>query len=216
MAESYNLDAQPRTIVGKKVSQLRTQGLVPAVIYGTHIQAISVQIPYRSLQMALAKAGGTHLIDINVGSSTQTVLARHVQRDVMNGSILHVDFLALDMNTKIQTQVPVHFVGIAPAVDQRRGILLQGTNTLTVEALPRDLISVVEVDLSTLNEIGDSIHVSDLKLPGTVAIIDDAEEMIARIIPVPTAAEDEVTPTEPTAAEPEVITRGKADEEEEG
>jgi large subunit ribosomal protein L25 len=214
VAESFNLDAQPRTIIGKKVSQLRTQGLVPAVIYGTHIQPISVQIPYRPLQVALSKAGGTHLIDISVGSDTQTVLARHVQRDVMSGGILHVDFLALDMNTKIQTEVPVHFVNESPAVSQRRGVLLQGVNTLTIEALPRDLISQVDVDISGLSDIGDSIHIRDLSVPGAVTIIDDAEEMIVRIAPVPTVTEDEAT-TEGGAAEPEVIARGKADEEEE-
>ncbi len=215
MAESYNLDAQPRTIVGKKVSQLRTQGLVPAVIYGTHIQPISVQIPYRPLQVALAKAGGTSLIDISVGKDTQTVLARHVQRDVMNGSILHVDFLALDMNARIQTEVPVHFVNESPAVNQRVGVLLQGVNTLTIEALPRDLINRVEVDISSLKEMGDSIHVRDLNVPSAVTIIAEADEMVVRVTPLPTVTEDEAVTTEGGAAEPEIVARGKAEEEDE-
>ena len=101
MAETYTLDAQPRAVTGKKVSQVRQQGLVPAVIYGSGRPSIHVQIPQRALQLTLLKAGGTHLIEINVDGKAQTVIAREVQRHVLRGDILHVDFLAIDVNKVI-------------------------------------------------------------------------------------------------------------------
>src|SRR5690606_10430197 len=120
--------------------------------------------PYRPLQVMLMKAGGTHLIDMKVDDSTHTVLVREVQRDVVRGDILHVDFLAVSMDQKISTEVPVHVVGESPAVESRLGTLVQPVTSLTVEALPRDLIDSVEVDVSGLAAIGDSIHVRDLNL----------------------------------------------------
>jgi large subunit ribosomal protein L25 len=215
VAESFTIEAQPRTVVGKKVSQLRAQGLVPAVIYGAHVKPVSLQIPYRALQLTLMKAGGTQLIDIALDGKQHTVLARDVQRDVMRGSILHVDFLAVDLNAKLTTDVPVHFIGESPAVERRTGILAHGINSLTIEALPRDLIATVDVDISGLVNIGDSIHVRDINLGDKLTIIADPDDLIARIAPIPTMPTDEELAAEAGAAEPEVIQKGKIEEEDE-
>lgn len=216
MAETYTIDAQARTITGKKVSQLRTQGLVPAIIYGTKIEPISVQIPYRALELTLLKAGGTHLIDVNVDGTPQTVLARSVQRDVIKGTILHVDFLAIDKTVKIITQIPVHFVGESPVVTSRIGVIQHDLNTLHIEALPGDLIDHVDVDISGLASIGDTVHVKDLTLPSGVTVQEDAEMVVVRVAAPRVVVEEEPTDTEAAASEPEVISKGKADEEEEG
>lgn len=218
MAETYTLEAQPRAVTGKKVGALRRQGLVPAVIYGTRMaQPVSVQIPYRPLQVMLMKAGGTHLIDMKVDDSTHTVLVREVQRDVVRGDILHVDFLAVSMDQKISTEVPVHVVGESPAVESRLGTLVQPVTSLTVEALPRDLIDSVEVDVSGLAAIGDSIHVRDLNLGDKVTILTDGDVMLVHVVPVATtAAEEEAEAEEETSsAEPELIRRERDEEDEE-
>lgn len=212
MAETYTLDAQARTITGKKVNQLRVQGLVPAIIYGRNRPAVTVQIPAKPLQMTLLKAGGTHLINISVDGQEHTVIAREVQRDILRGHITHVDFLAVDATTRLTAEVRVHFINESMAVASRQGMLVTGTSTVTIEALPADLIEQIEVDLSTLAAVGDSIHVRDLKVGEGIRILNDEDEMIVRVAPAVTAEEEETT-EESTSAEPEVIAKGKVEEE---
>ena len=92
----FVIEAEPRTIVGKKVKGLRSQGLVPVVVYGPRIEPISLQMNERVLDSTLRRAGGTNLIDIKINGDTHTVLARDVQRDVLKGNILHADFFAVE------------------------------------------------------------------------------------------------------------------------
>ncbi len=213
MAEQFTLDAQPRTLTGKKVGQLRRDGLVPVVVYGAKVDPVNLQIPYRALQIALANAGGTSLINLNVdGGSNQQVLARAVQRDVLKGDILHVDFLAVDASTKISTVVQIHLSGESPAVKAGIGVLLNGIQSLEIEALPADLISRVDVDLSTLKDVNDSIHVRDLNVGDKVTILTDEDDMIVRVAVVQEVVEEATD--EVTSAEPEVVKKGKADEDE--
>lgn len=214
MAETYTLEAQARTITGKKVSQLRRAGLVPAVVYGSKTEAFNVQIPYRLLQTMLLKAGGTHLINLSVDGKDTPVLAREVQRDVMRGEIMHVDFLAVDMSQPIRAEVQVVFVGESPAVKVGGGVLLTLAQSLEIEALPADLISRVEVDVTSLVNVNDALHVRDLKLSSKVTVITDPAEMLVRIGVQEEQAE--AVEGEVTSAEPEVITKGKIDEEEGG
>lgn len=178
----YVIEAQPRTVIGKQVKQLRNQGLVPAVVYGPKIEPVQIQIPYRQLELTLLKAGGTHLIDIKVDAKTHRVLARDVQRHVIKGSILHVDFLAVDITQKITTDVFVQFVGESPAVNTGQGMLMTGTNSLSIETLPTSIPEHIEVDLSGLVHLGDAIHVRDIHLGAGVTILNDPDELIVRIV----------------------------------
>lgn len=213
MADRYTIEAQPRAITGKKVNQLRRQGLVPAVIYGAHISPVHVQIPYRPLEVTLMKAGGTNLIDVKVDGSTLTVLAREVQRGVLRADIRHVDFFAVDESSTIRVDVPLHFVNESAAVESRLGQLVTGPSSLTIETLPSKLLSQIEIDLSRIPNVNDTLYVRDLQLGEGIAIVNDPDEMVARISPVSTATEEE-TETEATPAEVEIISKGKAEEEE--
>jgi large subunit ribosomal protein L25 len=218
VAENYVLEAQPRTVVGKKVGRLRREGLVPVVVYGPKTEPINLQIAYRPLQIALMKAGGTNLIEIRYEGGSQVVLAREVQRDIIRTDITHVDFFAVDLLAKISIDVPIHFAGESPAVQARKGILVTGPTMLTIETLPSHLMSQIEVDISGLNEIGDAIHVRDLKLDADITIINDPDEMIARISQTSAARSEEdeaAEAAEAAAGEVEIIKKGKADEEEE-
>lgn len=213
MADNYTLDAQARSITGKKVSQLRNQGLVPAVVYGEAVQPVHVQIPYRALEVTLMKAGGTHLITLNVNGSEHVVITRAVQRDILKGKITHVDFLAVSATTKLRTEVPVHYVGESAAIALRQGVLNTVTPSILIEALPADLVSQIEVDLSALKTVGDAIHVRDLKLSDKLTAITAEDTVIVSVTAVGAGAEEELT-TEVTSAEPEVIQKGKIEEEE--
>ena len=215
MAETYTLDAQSRAIVGKKVSQLRVQGLVPAVIYGARFAPVNVQIPYRPLEVALRDAGGTHLININFDGNSQSVITREVQRDILRGTIMHVDFLAVDASTRITADIPINLIGASPAVETRIGLLLQQTLSLSIEAVPADLIDRVEVDISGLKEIGDAIHIRDLKINPNIIVNNDPEDLIVRISPIREVTEETIAAEgEGIIPEPEVITKGKIEEEE--
>lgn len=213
MAE-FVLEAEARVITGKKVSQLRNQGLVPVTLYGAKIAPISLQIPYRNLERTLLKAGGTNLIDLKVNGNVHSVLAREVQRDVLKGTILHADFFAVDAASKIRYAIPVHLIGESFAITSKKGILLTGTNTVTVETLPSHLLQSIEVDITPLREVGDTITVGDLKFDSDVTVLDDPEEMIVRISQTSAQrAEAEAEEAEMTMSEPEVIHKGKVEEE---
>jgi large subunit ribosomal protein L25 len=219
----FTIEAEKRTIIGKQVNRIRAQGLVPITVYGAKIDPISLQVPYRSLEVALLKAGGTNLIDLKVNGETHVVLVREVQRDILKGTILHADFFVVDQASKIRAEIPIHLIGESPVVAAREGILLTGTNTVTVETLPGNLMDHIEVDLATLLELGDSITVADLDLGDDVTIINEPEDMLARVAQTSAARaelleegeEGEEEEELEEGAEPEVISRGRAEEEDE-
>lgn len=195
----YTMTAEARSITGKQVNQLRVKGLVPATIYGPNTEAVNVQFPYRELEVLLRHAGGTHVITLTVNGKAIPVLAREVQRDVIKGTILHVDFFAPDMTQKVRAEIPVHYIGESPVVTGRRGIMLTGPNTLTLEMLPSQLMEVINVDVTKLTEIGATIQVKDLHLEG-ITVINDPEEMIAKIVQ-PSAARSAEAAADAAAAE---------------
>lgn len=215
----FNLEVQSRTIIGKKVSQLRSNGLVPATIYGAKTESVNIQIPYRALELALMHAGGTNLIDLSVDGKTHTVIAREVQRHVLRRTIQHVDFYEVDLKAKIRAAIPVHMIGESPAVVARSGVLLSGLNSVTVEVFPSDLPHIIEVDISGLKAVGDTMTVADLRLDEKIHIVNDPEEMLAKIVVTSAALADAALEEEEAAAaagsEPEVIERGKRDEDDE-
>ncbi len=211
----FTIDAQERTVVGKKVKTVRNQGLVPITVYGPKTPPMNMQVPYRALELALMKAGGTNLIDVKASGKTHVVLARDVQRDKIKGTILHVDFMAVDMKAQIRTDVPIVLINTSEPVESRVGILLTGTNTITIETLPDKLIHQIEVDLAQLKQIGDTITVADLDLGEGITIINELEELIAGVRQT-SAARAESDLEEQAASgssEPEVIHKGKDEED---
>lgn len=181
MAE-FQLNGAVRTIKGKKNRNLRKEGFVPAIVYGPANDPISAQFPYREIEVMLMNAGGTNLIDIVIDGKTYPSLARDVQRDVVRGNILHVDFFAVDESKKIRVEVPIVVEGVSPVVASREGILITGPNTLTLEVFPTDIRNSIVIDLTQLEELGQEILVSDLKFGENVTVINDPTEMIAKIV----------------------------------
>jgi len=219
--DDFTIEAEPRKITGKKVKTVRKAGYVPISVYGPKTDPESLKIPYRALEIILRDAGGTNVIDLKVvGGKTHKVLARDVQRDVLKGTIMHVDFFALDMDSKIRADIPVILNGTSPAVASREGILLTGTNTITIETLPDRLLNQIEIDLTKLEAVGDAITVADLELAEGIEIINEPEEMIARVAQTSAARAELLESMESgeeeleVSAEPEVIAKGKEEEDE--
>lgn len=215
----FTIDAQPRTVTGKKVGVLRREGFVPATVYGPKSDPVNVQIPYRPLELALLKAGGSNLIDITSGGKKHTVLVREVQRNPITRKITHVDFFELDLTARLRTDVPLQLVGESPAVEARLGVLITGPTSLHVELLPSQLMDHIAVDISVLTEVGQSIHVADIKLEEGIVILNDPEELIARVSQTAAARADEEELAEGEegagSAEPEVVRRHKDEDEDE-
>ncbi|MEL6149053.1 MAG: 50S ribosomal protein L25, partial [Chloroflexota bacterium] len=133
------------------------------------------------LEMTLRDAGGTNLIEIQSEDETYQVLARDVQRDVVRRDILHVDFFAIDPNSRITVDVPVVYINQSPAVAARKGILLTGPNSLSIEMLATNMLDEVVINLEDVPELNDAIYVRDLNLAEGAKILNDPEEMIVRV-----------------------------------
>ncbi len=189
----FQLAAEARQARGKKNRRLRHEGYVPGIVYGPSIDPISVQFPYRAVEVTLMNAGGTNLIDIEVDGGSYPSLAREVQRDVVRGDILHVDFLAVDETQRISVEVPIVMHGESPVVAAREGILITGRSSLTLEVFPRDIRDRVMIDLSELTEMGSEVLVRDLSFAESVTVHNDPNEMLAKIVqPAAARAEEEL------------------------
>ena len=214
MAE-HVLSADDRSATGKGANRkLRVLGRIPAVIYGKGREAQSVALDPTALEKLLhtSGAGLNTLIDLSVAGRTDTVLVKELQRHPVDGGYLHVDFFKVDLTRKITVSVPIRFIGKARGVEFG-GILDHPLREIEVECLPGAIPEHIEVDVSAL-EIGQAIHVSELRLPEGVEVMTDAALPVASVV-VP-AAEVEATPTE-TVVEGEVaVVEGEAEAPAEG
>ncbi len=217
--EQIELSVSPRTVIGKQIGALRRAGNVPAVLYGRHQEPRHLQANDRELMKVLLKAGSSRLVALRIAGETEPhmALVREVQREPIKGSLWHVDFYGVSMTEEITVEVPIRFEGSSPAVNRNEGVLTYGSDTIEIECLPGDLIDSVLVDLSGLDKVGDAIHVSDLKLPTTIKVLTSLDDLVVRVthlaaeeVEVPSAAAAAAT----TIAEPEVIKKGKTEEEE--
>jgi len=214
--KSITLKATKRDVIRKKVKVYRRQGKLPAVVYGKEIGSIPVWLNARDANKALRSVGSSSFVVVDVEGEPYTTLVRERQRDYLRGDLLHVDFQAITMGQTLRTEVPITITGEAPALTL--GLqMVTGLTSIEVESLPKDLPSNVVVDVSNLNELGDKIQVKDLDLPASVEILTDGEEMIAQIT-APAGMEEEAVEAEEEiimgTAEPEVIEKGKEEEEE--
>src|SRR4029079_10671683 len=163
MANS-ELTVAPRTVLGKKVAQLRRSGVTPANIYGGKIESTSVQADTAALTHLLRGSTRNAIINVNVEGEgrPRTVVVRELKRNAVTGQLLHVDFYQISMTEKMRADVPVVLVGTSDAVSTYGGILLQTVESVAVEALPGDIPTQFEVDVTQLTELEQSIHVRDL------------------------------------------------------
>jgi len=217
MAKQVKLKAEPRTTTGRSAARrLKARGIVPAVVYGGKEKSQPLQVSARDINAMLSHASGENiLVELEIAGSkgTKTALLQEVQHSPVGGDILHVDFHAISMDEKISADVPLEPFGIAVGVKNAGGLLDQNIRSLTIECFPKDLPDKITVDVSALN-IGDSIHVRDIKLPeGVIAKVQP--DLTAFSVAAPTAEEEPVTPEAEAAAAagPEVITAKKEEGE---
>ncbi len=216
--EQIELNVKPRTVKGKQVSALRRAGDVPAVLYSRRADPVVLQANTRELLRVLTRAGGSRLVKLNIEGTPESrmALVREVQREPIKGTLWHVDFYGVSMTEVIKVVVPIRYDGISPAVTRNEGVLIHAMDSIEIECLPGDLIDVIAIDVSALDKVGDVIRVSDLKVPDTVKLMIDSEATVARVSHLATEEVEAVAATtEAVATEPEVIKKGKIEEEEE-
>jgi large subunit ribosomal protein L25 len=176
------LTAATRTVHGRHVRKLRTEGVVPGVVYGHRTEAEALVLDSGEFRRVYARAGRTHLVDLVLdGGRAQKVLIKEVQTHPRHDGAQHVDLFRIDLKEKLQIDVPVTIVGESPAVKRGDGDLLISTHSLRVECLPGDIPESIEVDVSGLEEIDDAVRVHDLSFAEGVAVLTGSEEMIVKV-----------------------------------
>jgi large subunit ribosomal protein L25 len=209
--EEVVLKASHRAVIGKQVRALRRDGNLPAILYGKKFQPIPVTLNMREANRVLPHVTSSQLVIIELDGEQHHTLVREKQRHPVQGALIHVDFNVVSMTEKLHANVLIHLTGDSSAVKDFNAILVTGLEEIEVECLPKYLPDRIELDISSLINIGDAIHVKEIQLPEQVQILTDPEEIIV-VATAPAAEEIEVTGEE--VPEPEVIERGKKEEEE--
>ncbi len=222
MTDQIIIEAQKRTVKGKKVGTLRRQGILPGVIYGKvgkkHIDPVLVQLDLHSTTQIMRNLTGSSLVTVDVEGEKYPAIFREIQKDIIYGTLRHIDFLAVSLTEKLTAAVPIELVGSSPVENLSAAVIVTGITELEIECLPQDLPERIEVDASLLEDMDSTIYVKDLVLPENVEIITDLEELIASVTYV--AAEeveeeedDEFDELFEGGTEPEVIERGKKEDD---
>ncbi len=223
MTDKIVLEAQKRNLKGKKVKALRREGFLPGIIYGrlakNQIDPIAIQLDLHEASKTINKLTGSSLVRLIVDDKEYPVVLREAQKDVIYGTLKHVDFMAVSLTEKLQTAVPIELIGQAPAEISMAAVVVTGISELEIECLPQDMPERIEVDATVLVDIDSAIYVKDLDLPDTYEVLTDPEELIAGVTYVTIEEEEEEEEEDELAElldedmEPEVIEKGKKDED---
>ena len=212
------LKATARTTTGRHVRALRRSGQLPGIIYGRHVEPVAISLDAREATKVLGKLSSSSLVTIDVDGKEYPSLVREKQMNYIKRNLIHVDFQVVSLTEKIRANVAILLAGNSIAVKDFNAMLINGLTELEVEAFPQDLPDRVVVDIGALAKIGDAIHVKDIVLSDKVTILSPANEMIVlATAPAKEEVEEVVTPEAAVVAEgtePEVIEKGKKEEEE--
>ncbi len=179
------LKAEKRKTLGKKTKYIRRGNNIPAVVFGKGMESINITLDYISFDKAYKQAGETDLVDLVAEDEKFKVLIKDVQLNPVTDKISHVGFYKPDLTIKTEAQVPIEVIGENEneLVKGGTGIALQLVQEITVEALPEDIPHEFVIDVSTLNEFGQGITISQLEYDREKVFIPDLdpEEMLVRV-----------------------------------
>lgn len=176
------LQASLRKPLGKRSRGLSREGKLPAVVYGHNTEPTPILLDKLEFQKVFVKSGKTHLVDLAIDGRTEKVLVREIQTHPRRIGPIHVDFYQVNLQENIEVEVPVHLTGESAAVKRGDGDILQPLHAIRVECLPSDIPEAFEVDLTPLEEVDSELRISDLRVPKGVTVLDDADELVVRIV----------------------------------
>jgi large subunit ribosomal protein L25 len=202
MKTSFELVAEFRETQGKGASRrLRHDGKVPAILYGGHAAARTLTLSHQKLLIMLDNERFySTILNLKVGDQSQAAILKDVQRHPFKNAIVHIDFQRVEENEKIRISIPLHFTGaaVSPGVKSQGGIVSHMRNEAEVSCLPKDLPEFIEVDISGLS-LNESIHLSQLKIPAGVVLVELAKEDAA-VVAIHSPRAEEPEPTAAVAA----------------
>jgi large subunit ribosomal protein L25 len=202
MKTSFELVAEFRETQGKGASRrLRHEGKVPAILYGGHADARALTLSHQKLLIMLDNERFySTILSLKVGDQTQAAILKDVQRHPFKNAIVHIDFQRVEENEKIRISIPLHFTGaaVSPGVKSQGGIVSHMRNETEVSCLPKDLPEFIEVDISGLS-LNESIHLSQLKVPEGVTLVDLVKDDAA-VVAIHSPRAEEPEPTAAAAA----------------
>ena len=219
MRKDITVEAEPRESRGKnEARRLRVKGLAPGVLYGAGGEAVALSVSPKDLGKILnSKTGHNTIFNVAVkGGETTPVMIVDWQNDPVKENMLHIDLKRIDLNKKLRVKVPVHALGEPKGVKLQGGLLELITREIEIECLPDDIPESFTIDVTELS-IGESIRASQVVLPAAVTLVSQADSVISHVValkaePEPAAVAG-VEGAPAATAEPEVIKKGKKDEE---
>ena len=181
--KDLTLPVAKRDKLGKKTRFLRRNGITPTHLFGHNIESLALQCDTIELGHIIAEAGMSRLIKLQIEAEKQSrsVFIRKIQRDTLDGQLLHVDFYQVKKEEKITADIPIVLVGEASALKEKGRILTQPITHLGVECLPDKLPPQIEIDLSPLKEVNKAIHVSDIVLDPGVIITTNHDQLVVKV-----------------------------------
>ena len=201
------LKASPRKPLGKRSRRILREGKLPAIVYGHNTDPTPITLDRLEFQKVFVKSGRTHLVDLVLdGDRTEKVLVREIQVHPRRQGPIHVDFYQVNLQEKIEVEVPVHLTGESAAVKRGEADVLHAMHAVRVECLPSDIPESFEVDITPLEEIDMELRVSDLKVAHGVTVLDEPEQLVVKIVPKREMKVEEEVPV----AEGEVPAEGEA------
>jgi len=197
----------------KRMGQARKSGLFPAVFYGRKTDSTPIFVKTGEFKKVLRDAGESSIIELKTNKGVLNALIHDIQFDALTSEPIHADFYVVEADKIIEVDVPLHYVGVSPAVKNLGALLIKVMHVLPVECLPKDLPHQIEVDISSLAELESHITVSDLKIPSGVT----SRAKPGDIVAIAELAKEEViettAPETPDLSTIEVEKRGKEEEE---
>ena len=199
------LTVQKRNVFGRKLNSLRSQNLIPAELYGRGINNVHLAVPVKDFKNVLKEVGESVVFDIVIDEKKRPVLIYNIHRHPVSDEILNIDFYQVKMDEAIKTEVPLEFIGEAPAVKEKNCVLVKVMQELEVEALPGDMPRSIEIDLTKIIEINDTITVEDLKPSFAKATAGKNVKILAEPDSVIATVKAQVTEEEEKAKEEEAV-----------
>jgi len=181
--KDLKLKATYRDVMGKKTRFLRRQGTTPTHLFGHNLKSLPLQCDTAELTHIIAQAGKTRLVNLDIDNDKQprSVLIREIQRDEVSRRLLHVDFYQVKKGKKIAIDIPIVLVGEAPAMKTKGRMLTHGITSLSIECLPDSVPPQIEVDVSSLEEVEQSIHIKDLVFSPDITVHADPEQLVVKV-----------------------------------
>ena len=207
------LTTTKRTITGKKVRQLRSQGIIPAVVYGQEIGSIPLTVTeadFRELYHQVSEGG---LLTIKVDDQRYSVLLRDLQIDPVSRQLLHIDFFQASLTEEVEVEVPIVIEGVSLAVKELGGTLVKNLPEITVKALAHNLPHEIKVLINNLNTFEDHILVKDLLLPANVRALAKPDEIVVSVAPPADVEADLAKEIEEKVEDVEKVEKEKKEEE---